>query len=965
MSLLDLFRPEWKNADPVVRADAVRELGASAVETLTEIARTDADSKVRSLALRKLEDPDLLLELAEAQEEEKLRELAFERAASLLVEVACGEDKEAATAALGHLSRPQSLARVAQGAALKGLRDAALERISDAATLADIAEQAEHTDLRRRAVELLEEPARLLKIALHSLHGEVAQVALDRLEDPKDWLTVAEKGEVKAVRQAAQAKLEKLPDEAHPTRLLERREMLEELIATVEGLQDSESWEQARDSIEEARSRWLELGAPYDDELGKRFFGAREHFIARYKEYLEGRPLNTPQPEGTQVQEAEAQETKAQETEAQETEIQVAETPAPEAEAQPTEITEPEAAVAEAPAAVSSETETPEASAQVAEAPEIEAPESPASKTEAQGTETPEPVAEAPVAQEPTAEEPVAQVTEPVVTEPVATADAASKTPAPEAEAQATDPETPEADSEALRAEKEKNQAQAARSHQARLTSLAERLESLVADEDLVLRKAERALRDAQNAFQNPPTLPDNGKDWPALKQRLEAARDLLVPRVRQVEQEEEWKQWANVPLQEALIARMEAMVETEDLAQAAKELRTCSEEWKAVASAPREKSEELWQQFRAAREKVRERVKIFQQDQDKERKENLVKKIALCEQAAALADSQDWKKTAELLKSLQAQWKAIGPVPRKNSDEVWKRFRGACDSFFDRRKAHFAELDKEREGNLKEKIALCEKAEALSDSTDWDGTTGKLKALQDEWKRGGPVPRRVSEELWRRFRGACDRFFDRRSRKDELPYEENLLKKEAACAELEALLPAEGAEALEAPEDFLARVEAARGAWRKAGEVPRSRQPALERRFAAVTEGLIAAFPAALAGTDWDPAALAERRGKLVDKAEALVQELRKKLAEQDQEEDQPSLQDLARQLKEALAANTIRKGPQTSAQVEAWAHTKGQLAIVRQRWMELAGAAPEELEKRFHKAFDDFAALEPKKAG
>jgi len=143
---------------------------------------------------------------------------------------------------------------------------------------------------------------------------------------------------------------------------------------------------------------------------------------------------------------------------------------------------------------------------------------------------------------------------------------------------------------------------------------------------------------------------------------------------------------------------------------------------------------------------------------------ENLLKKEELCAKAEALADSTEWKTAAEELKALQAEWKTIGAVPKEQAEGVWNRFRAACNRFFERRKEHFSTREKEAKEAIRRKTELCVKAEELRDTTDWRATTEAYKALQAEWKTIGGVPRAKGEELWTRFRAACDHFFARRS---------------------------------------------------------------------------------------------------------------------------------------------------------------------------------------------------------
>ena len=115
----------------------------------------------------------------------------------------------------------------------------------------------------------------------------------------------------------------------------------------------------------------------------------------------------------------------------------------------------------------------------------------------------------------------------------------------------------------------------------------------------------------------------------------------------------------------------------------------------------------------------------------------------AACDKVEALADSNQWNKTAEAIKKIQADWKEIGPVPQKHAKAIWHRFRTPCDQFFKRRKEQLDRLKQERDSNSKKKIQLCEQVEALADSTDWDETAKRIKQLQAEWKQVGPVPTR------------------------------------------------------------------------------------------------------------------------------------------------------------------------------------------------------------------------------
>ena len=196
-------------------------------------------------------------------------------------------------------------------------------------------------------------------------------------------------------------------------------------------------------------------------------------------------------------------------------------------------------------------------------------------------------------------------------------------------------------------------------------------------------------------------------------------------------------------------------------------EMRTLQERWKAVAAAPRSQAEALWTRFKTAQEQVYEKCKDFFAQQAVERVENLKKKEALCEQAEALADSTDWVRTADAIKALQAEWKAIGPVTRGHEKAVWERFRAACDKFFTRRQDDLKQRKQDWTENLKRKEALVAEAEQLSQSTEWEQAASRIKRLQVEWKTIGPVKKSKSDAIWKQFRAACDLFFERFKNRD------------------------------------------------------------------------------------------------------------------------------------------------------------------------------------------------------
>jgi hypothetical protein len=493
------------------------------------------------------------------------------------------------------------------------------------------------------------------------------------------------------------------------------------------------------------------------------------------------------------------------------------------------------------------------------------------------------------------------------------------------------------------------------RENLARQAELAERAEALLAAEEPALRDVDRTLREVKAALDHPGHFPTR-HDRDAVVARLEAARAKLYLSLQQLRVDADWKRWVNVDVQEELCARAEALLGETDLDKAARELRDLDFRWKQAKEAPKEKAEELWHRFRAARDTLRQRVDAHFAAQAEALAENLRRKEDLCGRAEALADSTDWSRTAEELRRLQAEWKQIGPVPRAQSRRIWQRFRQPCDRFFTRFQEHRAQRGREWTENLARKEALCEKAEALQGSTDWEGVAAELKRLQTEWRTIGAVKKSRSEAVWHRFRAACDHFFERYKHRDSLALEAVRDSRERICAELEALAPTEG-EGAAAPEDLVARVQAAQTAWRQAGELPSDLMAPLHERFDRARHRLVELFPGAFAGSELDPEASRRKAEKLVARVEGLLEELAPAGAAAT-----TTAEELAARLRDALAANTMGGRAATEAR---WHSATTDVEAAQSAWRRLGpipGPEGRTLLDRFDSACRRFFELRPR---
>lgn len=316
---------------------------------------------------------------------------------------------------------------------------------------------------------------------------------------------------------------------------------------------------------------------------------------------------------------------------------------------------------------------------------------------------------------------------------------------------------------------------------------------------------------------------------WKAYQQQVETFYDLL--RLNYEFRNYDFKK--NLEIKTALCEAAERLAEVEDPVSAFHSLQQLHRQYREAGPVAKELREEVWTRFKAASTVVNKRHQAHFEQLKAQEEENLAKKTALCEQVeaidvASLKSAAAWDKATKQVTELQAQWKTIGFTPRKVNAKIFERFRAACDVFFKAKSDFFKTQRAEWAENLAKKNAICEEAEALQDSTDWGKTTNKLIELQRQWKEIGPVARRVSDQIWKRFNGACNAFFEKKNeatgsqRKEE---QENLEKKNDIITQLENLL-AEGAEnAREKVQELMAE-------WNATGHVPFRKKEAIYKRY-------------------------------------------------------------------------------------------------------------------------------------
>lgn len=249
-----------------------------------------------------------------------------------------------------------------------------------------------------------------------------------------------------------------------------------------------------------------------------------------------------------------------------------------------------------------------------------------------------------------------------------------------------------------------------------------------------------------------------------------------------------------NLEAKEAFCAAAEKLAENENVVNAFHELQKLHEQWKEYGPVAKEKREEIWDRFKAATSVINKKYQAHFEGLKAQQEENLEKKKVLCEKLEEIAEREiknvaDWNLLSKEIESLQAEWRTIGFATKKENQKIYDRFRAACDKFFERKREHYTAIKDSMTANLEKKQAIIEQAEALKNSTEWKKTADQLIALQKQWKEIGAVPRKKSEQLWKRFRAACDEFFANRDANSggESDYYGNLKSKKRLIEEVRA----------------------------------------------------------------------------------------------------------------------------------------------------------------------------------
>ena len=374
----------------------------------------------------------------------------------------------------------------------------------------------------------------------------------------------------------------------------------------------------------------------------------------------------------------------------------------------------------------------------------------------------------------------------------------------------------------------------------ARKNALLDELKSIIENTDEIGKQYQR-VQQIQQEFKAITDIPAQAVSdvWKAYQTYVEQFYDLL--KINKELRDYDFKK--NLEQKEALCKSAEELADVEDVVAAFKQLQALHNEWREIGPVAKELRDEVWNRFKDASTVINKRHQAFFETRKETETQNETAKLALCEEIeqtiadlAEVSSYNVWDEKTKAILAMQERWKAIGFASRKSNTALFERFRQSCDAFFAAKAEYFKNTKESMNLNLEKKRALCEKAEAMKDSTDWKTTGDAFVALQKEWKQIGPVAKKYSDVVWKRFNEACDYFFEQKKKAQSSNREienANLQAKRDVVARIVAID--------ESVDDETARntVREAVAQWNAIGHVPFREKDKLYKEYQAALDAV------------------------------------------------------------------------------------------------------------------------------
>lgn len=785
MGFFNLFRPDWQNSNPEVRATAVAKLDASNQSTLSNVAMNDADPKIRNIAIRKITDAETLQKILASE-----TDLSNKRDAEVRLQETLSE----------HL---KNFREVPGKKELDAIQTIAGTRFAD-----DLLKSMPNSELKLALVQKTTKQSVLELVALKDAKAEIALAAVERIDRENILQNIAQNSRHTEVRQKAAEKRKALQK---PTKQEEEKnEMLllfhkrDAIIQQAQRLSDAKDFMTNKAAFDKVLQMAAELGmGPAQADL--------DRIIASYE--------NHRAEEQSRIDKENA-ETSAKANKQKELESLLSQID----KLLETGVSENKEAIEGLIAKFEAENDNPESAItglfkmsverfnRLAQNEVENASESKASRAEI-----------------------LAQLSL------LAESDDYSKTADHKVKAlvrkwesmplmEGDDPELQTYN--ALRNKITERFAKKREDEEKIFNANAEKLRAIIddvkkIDENGNFKDISQKLREAYKSWKE-----IVGEDKFRYKEIWKEYQD-ATERFKEMQ---EWESWHNEHDREALLEEMSALAKEEATKDTLPKLRSLTNQWKAIGPVSAARFNEFRDKFRALFEEITAKCEPFIKEQEEERRKNLAEKENICKQVEELSNESEtnWRDKYKTMQELQEKWKTIGMVPKENVQPLWDRFRAAETAFYGKHREFVKQEDILREANYQKKIELCEKAEALSESADWNATSNEFRKLQEEWKESGPVPRSKSEEIWNRFRNACDAFFTRkRAHFEEMDQAKikNLEAKEALCQKLEEM------DFDPQNQDSIKAVKAVIAEWKTIGMVPKEKVDAIWDRYSAILD--------------------------------------------------------------------------------------------------------------------------------
>ena len=409
-------------------------------------------------------------------------------------------------------------------------------------------------------------------------------------------------------------------------------------------------------------------------------------------------------------------------------------------------------------------------------------------------------------------------------------------------------------------------------------------IKAIIDDPDNINRQFSH-VQQLQQEFKaiGPVPAPNETEIWKTYQLSVERFYDLL--KMNKELRDYDFKK--NLSIKQQLCAEAEALDDEPDVVTAFRKLQELHDTWRETGPVAKEIREEIWARFKNASAVVNKKYQAFFEERKSKEKENADAKTALCEQIEqiktdGLKSYAAWDEATKKIIGLQAEWRMLGFASRKVNADLFARFRKSCDDFFAQKADFFKQMKETLAANLAKKTELCEKAEALKDSTDWKATTDALIELQKEWKTIGPVVKKHSDAIWKRFNAACDAFFDNKKKTNgnvHAQERENLKVKKGIIQSINDAVTS-GAD------DAASKVRELMKQWQDAGHVPYKEKDKIYADYRAAVDAAfdkldMRAVGARMANFESSLSKLGGDSGKMSHERERLVRNFEQKLQE------------------------------------------------------------------------------------